>query len=191
MLERVLTANLLTAGRTQVKYITGIDLGRTRDYTVLTSIACDSRAVEGFSRFNGLDWSAQLARIAAHLQGFPGACVVDAIGAWDPLCENIRTLHRGITRPFIFSAVSRKKVLCSLARGIVDEALTLPPEPILCNELRAYCVPKDGCAEAPPGLRDDCVISLALAWWGLEEMGLFDAKPVWRGNPFMERGVFG
>src|SRR6185436_7995507 len=69
---------LLVRGRPRAKYITGIDLGQQQDFTVLCSINVHTERLEGFVRFNKLDWRAQIPRIAAHLEAFPGWSVVDA-----------------------------------------------------------------------------------------------------------------
>src|SRR6185436_17168623 len=78
----------------RAKYITGIDLGQLQDFTVLCSINVKTERLEGFVRFNKMDWRAQIDRIEAHLAAFPGWCVIDATGIGGPVCEQIEAIPR-------------------------------------------------------------------------------------------------
>ncbi|MCY3018236.1 MAG: hypothetical protein NTW87_04285 [Planctomycetota bacterium] len=66
--------------------------------------------------------------------------------------------------------------------------ISVPNVPVLIGELQAFKRLADGRNSglfhrrygAPTGLHDDCVIALALAWWGLKT-GLWGAH---KGNPW-------
>jgi hypothetical protein len=192
-MEECISGEPLRCGRPGESYVTGIDLGRSVDYTVLVSIGVGSRRVEGFDRFNKMDWSAQLLRMHDHLRRFPGACIVDATGVGDPIYEQLARTHRRI-QPFCFTAGSKERIIQALAIAFSNHTIALSNIPVLLNELRAFTKTENARASrlrsasygAPPGMHDDCVTALALAWYALEYLhaGLLPA-----GNPFID-GMF-
>ncbi|MEI6235355.1 MAG: phage terminase large subunit [Planctomycetota bacterium] len=187
----------LTVGRPGVKYVTGIDLGQSVDYTVLCSIACSDKKVEGFARFNQLDWSIQEKQICEHLKHFPGPALVDATGNGRRVYEMLRDTHRGHVEPFVFTAQTRSEILTGLQLGFSYKKLSIPNEQVLLDELHAFTWVNEGPADsvrrrrmcAPSGTHDDCVMALALAWWALEKRALWAIGS--GGNPLQEHGVFG
>ncbi|HEY3323170.1 MAG TPA: phage terminase large subunit [Planctomycetota bacterium] len=175
-------------------YITGIDLGQRKNFTVLCSLNCQRERVEGFDRFNKLDWDVQCRRIKAHLDAFPGACMVDATGVGGSVCEQLEktlglTLHR-----FTFTQPSRQEMLGALQVAFAHEQIKLAKVPMLLEELRGFTLLEktdpNGTTRArygaPEGEHDDCVMALGLAWWGLRKKGLWGGV---RGNPLRD-GMF-
>jgi len=164
----------LAVGRRGVQYITGIDLAKKQDYTVLCSVSVPDGRAEGFARFTHVEWLAQLPRIQAHLRAFPGSCVVDSTGVGDPICESIRRFSPQ-TYPFQFTQRSRDEIIRGLQMGFAEQRLSLARIPELIRELSAFTVlinaeRPGGISRlryaAPSGVGDDCVMALALAWYG-------------------------
>jgi len=185
----------LVRGRAGETYITGIDLGEHTDFSVLCSVAARAERAEGFARFQNVGWAAQLERILKHLELFPGPCVVDRTGVGDPIFQGIRARHNQLVLPFTFSAQSKEYIVRGLSIALESKTIALANVPELIGELQAFQYEDDGrhggmfCRKygAPPGLHDDCVMALALAWYGLKK-GLWGGA---EGNPMRERGVFG
>jgi hypothetical protein len=192
-LENRIGGETTREGRHGEFYITGIDLGKARDFTVLASIGCRSGRVEGFDRFNKLDWSVQLQRMHDHLRRFPGACIVDATGVGDPIFEQIAKTQR-FAQPFRFTADKKQHVVQALGLALSNGDLMIPDIPVLLNELRAFeAVETSGRSGiqrvqygAPAGLHDDCVMALAMACWLKSTRGIWSEPG---GNPFIN-GVF-
>ena len=184
----------LTRGCTSATYITGIDLGQRQDFSVLCSINCATERLEGFARFNHMDWSLQVALIAGHLKAFPGPCIVDATGIGAPVCELIRDLPRCRMKPFTFTPASRQEILSGLQVAFAYRNITLARVPELLGELQAMSLlqirDNNGIVSTrfgvPDGFHDDCVMSLALAWHGLKKQCLWGAA---QGNG-MRAGMF-
>ncbi|HLX60163.1 MAG TPA: phage terminase large subunit, partial [Planctomycetota bacterium] len=181
--EACIDGELLPRGRPGTKYVTGIDLGQKKDFTVLCSISCADKRVEGFARFNELDWSVQEARILEHLKQFPGPAVVDATAGGQVIYERLRDKHVTHVERFVFSGPSREEIITGLQTGIAHQSLKLANAKVLIDELNAFTQLDEGAGPnrrvktgAPAGLHDDCVMALGLAWWGLEKRGLWGAS---------------
>jgi hypothetical protein len=194
-LKNAIDAEHLQRGRPGAQYITGIDLGDKQDFTVLCSIAIATHRLEGFARFNNIGWHEQTVRIHEHLGRFPGPCVIDATGPGDPVFESIQRARRGVVIGLKFNASNKEESVKGLEMGISSGNLKLAPIPQLINELQAYQRLDDGPRAtghhrrygAPPGLFDDCVMSLTLAWYGLNKLGLWGIRTE---NPIRD-GLFG
>jgi hypothetical protein len=193
-LEASIASSILTRGRPGARYVTGIDLGQRVNYTVLCSLSVGERRLEGFARFNHLDWSIQEQRILEHLRAFPGPAVVDATGGGQPIYERLRDAHREHIERFVFTAQTRDALLSALQLAFNHRRLPLARVPELLNELRAFTQVSVRSPQglrtrlaAPAGLHDDCVMALALAWWGLESRSLWSIGA--SGNP-LRNGVF-
>lgn len=167
---------LLEQGRPGVCYVTGADLARRGDYTVLCSISSPGGEMDGFARFHGVDWAEQEERIVAHVNRFPGPCVVDATGVGDPVYERLRGRLPEVV-PFRFTRLSKDELVRGLQTALAVGRIGLADEPVLRRELQVFecrvTSTLTGAVSygAPEGFHDDCVTALALAWWGVR-MGL-------------------
>lgn len=156
-------------------YVAGIDWGRSHDYTVMTVVDAETRRLVALDRFNQVGWELQRGRLKLLYERWqPGAVWAEenSIGS-----VNIEALQaEGLpVRPFKMTAASKAPLIEGLALAIERGELTLLPDPILLTELTAYemrRLPGGGYRfSSPPGLHDDCVISLALAWHGVRYRG--------------------
>ncbi|MBW4437657.1 MAG: terminase family protein [Pleurocapsa minor GSE-CHR-MK-17-07R] len=161
-------------------YVGGIDWGRSHDFTVFTLIDSVTREVVALDRFNKVGWALQRGRIAALCARWAPALVwaeENSIGG-----ANIEALQaEGLpVRPFSMTAASKTPLIEALALAIErgDIRLPMPGDAhgdALLAELAAYTLarlPGGGLRfSAPPGLHDDMVISLALAWHGVRAGG--------------------
>jgi hypothetical protein len=174
--------DVLARGRAGEIYVTGIDLGEHKDFTVLCSVGCRSQRLEGFARFNRIGWHEQVARIKEYLERFPGPCIVDNTGVGDPIFSDIQRFHKSFTEPFTFTPATKAEVVHGLALGLESKELKLARVPLLIDELKAFSRIESKRAfaaytkyGAPQGLHDDCVMALALAWYGLKKAALWAA----------------
>ena len=183
-------------------FVTGIDLARTQDYTVLLSLAIPSEPGEkptmrGFMRFTGKPWEEQLAIIRAYLHKFPGYAYMDSTGLGGPIYERIRP-YQGQLYPFHLSASSKPRLIRELQTGLLMKEMELAPEETLLSELEAFEViegrkPGEHTRyEAPRGSHDDTVIALALAWHAyIQHHGRAHTMEECLQIPFMQDGLFG
>jgi hypothetical protein len=182
------------------QYLIGVDLARTVDFTVVTVIDKLTRAVVYFDRFNQLEWPFQKKRIKAVAVKYNDAFVwLDSSGLGDPIEHDLR--RDGVRCQGIkFTNTSKKELIEFLSIAIEQKLISYPRIEILLNELSAYeyqLLPSGDLRYcAPQGMHDDCVISLALAVWGLkneiyrktksEEKSPYDHLPV-KDQAFWER----
>ncbi len=162
-------------------YVAGIDWGRKWDYTVLTVLDADQSPAKlvHLSRWRGTGWETQAADAAAILARFlPRRVLADGNSIGDPIAEMLTAqLRRAIPpasyRPhverFTFSAESKQQLVDRLNVGLAARAVQFPPHKALLNELRCFEYAPGGPGRlkmaAQSGGHDDCVISLALAYF--------------------------
>jgi hypothetical protein len=152
------------------RYTAGLDIGRLRDFTVLT-ILDPSGAVVYFDRFSRTTWGVMKRRAASALRRYNRAVAwVDSTGVGDPILEDLIRMGAAC-RGFRFSNESKAALVENLILMIDEKKIAIPPVQELVDELlifEARNLPGGGVAYgAPGGYHDDCVISLALAAWGV------------------------
>jgi len=188
----------LEFGRPGMRYVTGVDLGQKPDFTVAVSIRCERDAnnqdrVDGFTRCNGEQWSNLIERIVEHVRRFPGPCFVDATGVGKPVIEELQAELGYSVQPFVITQENKLSLVQDLAMGFEKKRLVIPDERVLIGELQSFQmlgwspVRKYPLFGAPNGLHDDCVIALALAYWGIVRSGVVGQGG---GNPLAEMGWF-
>lgn len=162
-------------------YTIGIDLGTVNDYTVMTVVDRDTNRVVHIDRFKGIDYPLQKQHIKAKALRYNNArIIIDATGVGKPIYEDLR--QEGLfVEDFTFSGKSKEELIGKLIVFAREKYIQIPNNEVLLDELRSFQfqlynergeVLKNIKYEAPKGSHDDCVMSLALAVWGLN-----DGKP--------------
>lgn len=153
-------------------YVIGVDLAKTADFTVLTVLDSITREIVCVERFKDLLWAEQKFRIQGLAKKYNNAlCIVDSTGLGDPVVEDLR--FSGVSCDEVkFTLTSKKQLVENLAVALENRSITIPREnDVMIEELKcfAYKVTPSGKLSyaAPEGKHDDCVISLALACWGI------------------------
>ena len=152
-------------------YVLGVDLARYGDYTAIWVGRMDARSAVYCERFTRIPWQEQVQRIAHLARRYGDAPLyVDATGVGDPICEDLARAGLAV-QPVVLSALRKRMLIDHLAVGIEQQRLHIAPHAQTLRELNAYA--RTPTAEgrtrfaAPAGEHDDCVIALALCWWGL------------------------
>lgn len=163
------TATALDRGEAGGQYVVGVDWGKLNDWTVVTVLDADSRRMVYLDRFNQIDYAVQLGRLQAVCQRFaPYALVVERNSIGEPLIEQLQRLGLPVV-PFQTTNATKAQIIDALALAFEQGALSILPEPVLLGELMAYEMERTGTGllryGAPDGAHDDCVMSLALAWY--------------------------
>jgi len=162
-------------------YVVGIDWGRKWDYTVVTVLDAQTSPAKlvHLSRWRGTGWEVQASDAAAIVARFqPRRVLADGNSIGDPIAEMLDTqirklMPRAAYRPtverFTFSAESKQQLIDRLNVGFAARAVQFPPHKALLNELRCFEYAPGGPGSlkmaAQAGGHDDCVISLALAFY--------------------------
>lgn len=147
----------------------GLDLARKRDWTVLTGMSARGHVVS-VDRFQ-LPWGEAYERIKSVVGTRP--VLLDATGIGDPIADAL-TRHGVNVTPFVKTS-STKQDLMSLLRSGFAEGRIRHDNEILKVELESfeYFYGLNGGVRysAPDGMHDDCVDSLALAYWHATHLG--------------------
>jgi len=158
-------------------YVMGVDLAKTQDFTVLTVIDSTTREVVAFERFKDISWPEQKIRIQRLAHRYNNALtIIDSTGIGDPIVDdlqqaNISLYYDGERPGYKFTNDSKGRLIDQLVIAIEQRLITFPRIDVLIEELRqfTYILGQSGKIKysAPEGKHDDCVISLALANWGI------------------------
>lgn len=138
----------------------GIDLAKSFDWTVI--IGLDKfGTVCYFDRFQR-PWN----ETKEIIRRLPRAAIkIDSTGVGDPITEDIQR-DRGDVHSFKYTSTSKQQLMEGLAAAIHQRRVIFP-EGVIKAELESFEYQMTGTGvkyTAPPGLHDDCVNALALAW---------------------------
>ena len=150
------------------RYVLGVDLGKYKDFTVLSVF--DGLDQVYLERFNQIDWSLQEKRIVeVAIKYNRASVVVDSTGLGDVVYERLKRLGLRVS-PFRFTADSKKELIDTLSVRLDKREIRLLNDAVQKNELRSYAYELTHGGRlrtnAPSGLHDDCVISVALGTFG-------------------------
>lgn len=154
-------------------YQVGVDLAKSKDYTVITAIDLTNFKVCPIDRFNQIDYVLQKTKIEnASLRYNNPVIVMDSTGVGVPIVDDL--LNKGINiAPYTFTYNSRNELLVNLQILLEQNKIQIPDDPVLIQELESavwdltaqgrsrITVPDDN------DQHDDCMMSLALACWNL------------------------
>lgn len=165
------TAEPQGEGRPGHHYVFGVDWGKHNDFTVIHVIDATEGAQVATDRFNQIDYTLQTARLRALYDRFvPNTVVAERNAMGEPIIERLLAEGLPIT-PFTTTNASKKMAIESLAAAFETSELRILADPILIGELQAYETERlpSGMLRysAPPGMHDDCVMALAMAWQGM------------------------
>ena len=170
----------------------GWDLARKMDWTVGIGLDADGHVCEAF-RFQK-PWHEQVEIIKRFVGNSPA--LVDETGVGDPIIEAIKLpVHAQQGRNVIelscprlegykFTMASKQMLMEGLALAIHEGKVRFPEGPISIELLNfEYEFTRLGIRySAPPGMHDDCVCALALAWRCFDNKKLaYDTDLSWIG----------
>jgi phage terminase large subunit-like protein len=154
-------------------YVMGVDWGKSNDYTVIAVIDSETKELVLMDRSNKVDYSVQVMRLTALCDRFhPAAIVAERNSMGEPLIEALQRSDLPVI-PFITTNATKANIIDGLALAFERGDLRIIHDPILVSELQAYESERlpSGLQRysAPDGMHDDCVMSLAMAWTGVQE----------------------
>ena len=165
-------------------YSVGGDLARIEDYTVIPIFDSSGRQVF-HDRFSQISWERQIGTLIWVCKKYPGRLYLDSTGVGDPIYERLRDAGLSVV-DFKFTNASKRGLIDNLALGLEKGAIRLMDIPAQTDELLSYEYEKlpSGTirTNAPSGTHDDCVIGLALAYWGVSRK---PPGPAYAGPPMV------
>lgn len=154
------------------RFVMGVDWGQANDFTVLVVMDSETRKVVDLDRFNQIGWSMQRGRLKALADRWNvTAIIAESNSMGGPNVEALQDEGLPVTA-FETTGVSKPPLIESLALAFERQEIAILDDPVLVGELEAYerdVSPVTGRSRysAPEGMHDDCVMALALAWWGI------------------------
>lgn len=154
-------------------YTVGCDWGKIEDFSCFAVIDTTTHELVALDRSNKVDYAVQLGRLQALAERFrPDAIYPEQNAMGEPIVEQLQRLGLPVY-PFQTNNASKAMVIDGLALAFERGELRLLPDEILLGELLAYQAERlpSGLLRyaAPEGMHDDCVISLALAYYGASQ----------------------
>lgn len=167
--------------RPEHQYVIGVDWGRSADFSCFVVIDATDKQVVDIDRSTGVEYAIQRGRLLGLCRKWQPVKVVaeeNAMGA--PIIEQL--LRDGVPiEGFVTTRASKAMIIDELSLALEQGVLKLIDNPTLIAELSAYRAERlpSGAIRygAPPGMHDDTVMALALAWHG--------ARPVASKEPFV------
>lgn len=158
------------------QYCFGVDWGKSNDFTVISVIDIDLQSMVYMDRFNQIDYQVQLGRLQALYERFiPAAIIAESNSMGQPLIEQLYRAGLSV-QPFMTSNATKAQIIDGLSLAFERSDIKILNEPTLIHELVAYEMERlpSGLLRysAPEGTHDDCVMSLALAWYGAHHSGV-------------------
>lgn len=146
----------------------GVDLARVSDFTVLCVVDRTGKQIY-HERFNQISWERQVGSIVEVANRYSAEVILDSTGIGDPIFEQLRKAGLSVTG-YQFTNSSKEQLIDNLAMSIEQGKARLMDIPTQTTELLAYqyelTPSRNVRMNAPSGMHDDCVIALALAYWG-------------------------
>jgi hypothetical protein len=171
-IREIATASLSDA-RPGHFYCMGVDIGRVEDFSVITVIDQTTNSVVYWDRFNKIDYPFQKKRILAVSQRYNNARItLDSTSIGTPIKQDLEYAGAFVD-DMQFSLKSKKLLIEKLSVYIEQKYIRIPAIEVLLDELESFGYNLSSMGNiiysAPQGLHDDCVWSLALACWNLEQ----------------------
>jgi phage terminase large subunit-like protein len=153
------------------QYSAGVDVAASVDYTVITVLDVNTREMVYFDRFNRVDYPVLEDRLLAtyrkwHLDGM----VVEANSIGAPVIDHLREHDLNIIS-FTTTNTTKHDIIQRLQSAFEHGLIKIIDDPVLVGELLSFESKRTPSGNytysAPEGQHDDCVMSLAFAWFGI------------------------
>ncbi len=155
--------------------VVGVDLARTRDWTVIWATNAMGEWID-VQRLRDLDWSLQRPRIVELYRRVKAhRLLLDATGMHVGADAVVRDLQNEgvIVEPVTLTAPMKRAMIEGLMLRFDNGSIRIPTDPIVVEEFRGFTaelLPSGRERYAAPGNKhDDCVMAAALAMWGIRQ----------------------
>lgn len=154
-------------------YFLGVDIAKVEDFTVLCVIDRTTHRVAGFWRGNNLSWQYFRDKVKLLSQKYNDAeIILDATGnAGDMFVENLSEMGVNVDTEFKYTNKTKGMLMDKLSMMMERGNVHFPRIPQLIKELKSftYRITDSGNMKYGSSRKDDCVNSLALACWKLND----------------------
>ena len=155
------------------QYVAGVDVAASVDFTVVTVLDVESKEQVFMDRFNRVDYPVLINRLESVYRRYGlTSMVVESNSIGRPVIDELVTRGLNIV-PFTTTSATKQAIIQSLQSAFENGQILVLDEPVLVGELLSFESKRNASGSfsysAPPGMHDDCVMSLAIAWDGIRE----------------------
>lgn len=168
-------------------YVMGVDIAKVEDFTVITVIDRMTHRVVCFYRVNNLSWSFMREKVKQISERYNTADItLDATGnGGDQFAEDLANMGANVDTEFKYTAKTKMMLIDKLSMFMEGKKIKFPRIPQLILEIRSfsYHISASNNLVYGSSKKDDCVNSLALACWTLNDEpleGSLGGASIWR-----------
>lgn len=173
--RRVQEAAVLEAREPQAdkQYVAGVDVAASVDYTVVSVLDAESKEMVYMDRFNRVDYPVLINRLESVYHRYHlTSMVVESNSIGRPVIDELVTRGLNIV-PFTTTSATKQSIIQSLQSAFENGQIQVLNDAVLVGELLSFESKRNASGSfsysAPDGMHDDTVMSLAIAWSGLQE----------------------
>lgn len=157
----------VTKTKDQRNFIVSADLAKSSDFTVITVMCMDTGDIVYYKRVNKTDYREIIKMIEFTCKSYNNAPLIfDATGVGNAVADMLRNVDVA-ANPFTFTNESKGELITKLALAIEYAQISIPNIETIVGELSAFTYSLTKTQKisysAPPGMHDDCVMSIAMA----------------------------
>ena len=161
------------AGR---QYVAGVDVASSVDYTVVTVMDAERKEMVYMDRFNRVDYPVLIDRLEATYQRYKlTSMVVESNSIGRPVIDELASRGLNVV-PFTTTSATKQGIIQNLQAAFENAQVKIVNDPVLVGELLSFESKRNASGgfsySAPDGMHDDCVMSLAIAWHGVNSGGV-------------------
>ncbi|MDD5503605.1 MAG: terminase family protein [Candidatus Thermoplasmatota archaeon] len=157
------------------QYIAGVDVAASVDFTVVSVLDAESKEMVYIDRFNRVDYPVLIDRLEAIYHRYHmTSMVVESNSIGRPVIDEL--VARGLNIvPFTTTSATKQSIIQNLQAAFENGQIRILNNPVLIGELLSFESKRNASGgfsySAPDGMNDDCVMSLAIAWYGANSGG--------------------
>jgi phage terminase large subunit-like protein len=161
-----------------------VDVASSVDFTVVSVFDVEAREMVFMDRFNRVDYPVLIDRLESVYQRYKlSSMVVESNSIGRPVIDELVTRGLNIV-PFTTTSATKQSIIQALQSAFENRQIRVLNDAVLVGELLSFEAKRNASGSfsysAPDGMHDDCVMSLAIAWRGMQEkVSVFK-------NPFYE-----
>ena len=157
------------------QYIAGVDVAASVDFTVVSVLDAESKDQVYLDRFNRVDYPVLIDRLEAVYHRYHlTSMVVESNSIGRPVIDELVTRGLNII-PFTTTSATKQSIIQNLQAAFENGQIRILNNPVLIGELLSFESKRNASGgfsySAPDGMNDDCVMSLAIAWYGVNSGG--------------------
>ena len=157
------------------QYIAGVDVAASVDFTVVSVLDAESKEMVYLDRFNRVDYPVLIDRLEAVYHRYHlTSMVVESNSIGRPVIDELVTRGLNII-PFTTTSATKQSIIQNLQAAFENGQIRILNNPVLVGELLSFESKRNASGgfsySAPDGMNDDCVMSLAIAWYGANSGG--------------------